>query len=94
MRILLATLIVATALSPAFASSDSDDSRKCGATDKASWMSVADISAKAEAMGLKVRSVKTEDGCYEVYAIDAKGQRIEAYMHPVTGEVVRQKVDD
>jgi hypothetical protein len=45
-------------------------------------------------MGYKVRQVKVEDGCYEIYAVDKNGQRIEAYFNPVTAEVVKTKIDD
>jgi len=31
-----------------------------------------------------VRRVKEDGDCYEVYSIDDKGQRVEAYFHPVT----------
>ena len=41
-----------------------------------------------KAEGWDVRSIKTEDGCYEAYAIDAKGKRVEAYFNPQTFERV------
>jgi sulfoxide reductase heme-binding subunit YedZ len=31
-----------------------------------------------------VRRIKEDGGCYEVYALDDKGQRGEFYFHPVT----------
>jgi hypothetical protein len=34
--------------------------------------------------GWKVRRIKEDGGCYEVYATDEKGERVEAYFHPVT----------
>ena len=34
--------------------------------------------------GWTVRRVKEDGGCYEVYGLDDKGQRVEAYFHPVT----------
>ena len=43
---------------------------------------------KAKAMGLDVRQVKVENGCYEVYAIDAKGNKVEQIFNPATGEQV------
>jgi hypothetical protein len=36
--------------------------------------------------GWEIRKIKVDGGCYEVYAIDDKGERIEAYFHPVTFE--------
>jgi hypothetical protein len=38
--------------------------------------------------GWEVRNVKIDGGCYEVYALDDKGERVEAYFHPVTLERV------
>jgi sulfoxide reductase heme-binding subunit YedZ len=35
-----------------------------------------------------VRRIKVDGGCYEVYALNDKGQRVEAYFHPVTFENV------
>src|ERR1044072_6943199 len=34
--------------------------------------------------GWQVRRIKEDGGCYEVYAVDDKGQRTEAYFHPRT----------
>jgi hypothetical protein len=30
-----------------------------------------------------VRRIKEDGGCYEVYAPDEKGQRMEVYFHPL-----------
>jgi hypothetical protein len=38
--------------------------------------------------GLCVRRIKVDGGCYEVYAVNDKGQRVETYFHPVTFEHV------
>ena len=37
-----------------------------------------------KARGWQVRRIKVDGGCYEVYALDDKGSRVEAYFHPVT----------
>jgi hypothetical protein len=66
----------------------------CGNAAQASWMSLADVEAKATSMGYKVRKIDIEDGCYEIYAIDKNGNRVEAYLNPVTAEVVKSKIDD
>ena len=34
--------------------------------------------------GWRINRVKEDGGCYEVYAINDKGQRVEAYFHPKT----------
>ena len=93
MRIIIATAAIAAAT--AFSSLPaSAESKSCGNAPQAEWMSIADLQAKAAAMGYKVRQVKIEDGCYEIYALDKDGDRVEAYLNPVTAEVVKTKMDD
>ena len=55
------------------------------------WMSKEDLAAKAAAMGYDVRSVKAEDGCWEVKGFDKDGNRVEVYLDPVTAEVMKTK---
>lgn len=73
---------------PAFAG---DDLCRVG---QGEWMSVAEISAKAEAAGYTVREVERDDGCYEIKGTGPDGGRVEVKMHPVTGEVVKVEIDD
>lgn len=58
------------------------------------WMSIEQIAAKLTAEGFDVRGVEEDDGVYEVEAINTKGERIEAYVHPVTGDVIKSEIDD
>ena len=58
------------------------------------WMSTDQITQKLTAEGYKVRRVKEEGGAYEVYALDANGNRVEAIVNPVTGEVLGNDKDD
>jgi hypothetical protein len=46
------------------------------------------------AKGWKVRQIKVDGGCYEVYALDDKGARVEAYFDPRTLEPVPTKKSD
>jgi len=86
MTLALATLIPVTS---GLASSDDNDNY-CGKTF-GQWMSKGAAKTKAAAMGYDVRRVKREDGCYEIYAISKGGKRIELYMNPVTGTIVKTK---
>ena len=38
--------------------------------------------------GWEIRRIKVDGGCYEVYALNEKGERVEAYFHPQTLEPV------
>jgi hypothetical protein len=70
-----------------------DTRHNCSDLPKSQWMSVEAITQKASALGYDVRRVKADGGCYEVYATDAKGARVEAYFHPGTGDVVKVEVE-
>ena len=85
--ILSASVITLAIATPAFASGDDVN---CGATD-GTWMSTQDAKTIIVDMGYEVRRVKREDGCYEVYAIDNNGDKVEIYMNPVTGDIVKIK---
>ncbi len=72
---------------PAFAS-EGDES--CGNTS-GEWMSKDAVKAKTAEQGYEVRRIKREDGCYEAYAITKDGARVELYINPVTGVIVKTK---
>ncbi|WFP65007.1 MULTISPECIES: PepSY domain-containing protein [unclassified Mesorhizobium] len=46
------------------------------------WQPREALQAKLESQGWKVRNIKSESGCYEAYAIDAKGKRVETMFDP------------
>jgi len=60
----------------------------CEDIPRKEWQSSDTLIKQLEAKGWKVRRVKIDGGCYEVYALDEKGQRVEAYFHPKTLEPV------
>lgn len=82
--ILAAALLSTLALSAARAE---DEGTTCN-VPKDKWMSEDAMKEKAKGLGLDVRQVKVENGCYEVYAIDAKGEKVEQIFNPQTGERV------
>ena len=88
MKKLLLALPLIAVLAPAAHATD------CTSASKDQWMSEDAIKAKASEMGYDVRSVKVEDGCYEAYALNAKGERVEVYLDPVTAAIVKEKIDD
>ena len=53
---------------------------------KAKWKSIASLQQRLARQGWRVRKAKVDGGCYEVYGTDPKGNRVEAYFHPVTFE--------
>ena len=56
----------------------------CESGPQSGWQSQETLQKRLTDQGWQVRRIKVDGGCYEVYAIDNKGQRVEAYFHPVT----------
>lgn len=57
---------------------------------KAEWQPEAALRQKLENEGWKINRIKINDGCYEVYGTDGKGQRAETYFNPKSFEVVKE----
>ncbi|RBI83787.1 PepSY domain-containing protein [Rhodosalinus halophilus] len=90
-----AALATATALFAVGVQASDDDARRFGdMPPRAEWMSVADLAQKLEAQGYTIREIDTEYGVYEVEMTDPNGMRVEAYLHPVTGEPVQRRARD
>lgn len=56
----------------------------CDSGPKTGWKSTEELTKQLTDKGWQIRRIKEDGGCYEVYAMDDKGQRVEAYFHPVT----------
>ena len=84
-------ILAVAAASPILASSDD---RSDVSVPRDQWMSIFQISEKLEALGYEIREIEIEDGVYEVEAVDKNGMRVEAYIHPATGEILKEKEDD
>lgn len=61
----------------------------CESGPPSSWQPQAALERRLTAEGWQVRRIKVDGGCYEVYAIDPQGRRVEAYFHPVSLEHLR-----
>ncbi len=78
----LITAVVALGVAaPAFATGK----MTCDAP-QAQWKAQDELVAALAKQGWQVRKAKVDGGCYEVYGTDPKGNRVEAYFHPVTFE--------
>ena len=56
----------------------------CDSGAESGWQSQDALKKQLTDIGWKIRRIKIDGGCYEVYAITDKGKRVEAYFHPVT----------
>ncbi|MBI1417646.1 MAG: PepSY domain-containing protein [Limimaricola sp.] len=73
MKSALSLAFVAAALAgPAFAG----DLAQCSTAPASKFQPVANLQAMLTNEGMTVKQIKTESGCYEVYAIDKNGQQV------------------
>ncbi|RBP14395.1 YpeB-like protein with putative protease inhibitory function [Roseiarcus fermentans] len=63
------TVLAVAAAGPAFAEG------KCATTAKSKWQPKSALESQLQADGYKVKQIKVEGGCYEVYATDKTGKR-------------------
>lgn len=83
----LAPLALAFAVSGAWAHGDV----KCKAYPKEQWKPHTELEQKLTKEGWVIRRMEKTPTCYEVYAKDPQGKRIEAFFDPVTFERVEEK---
>jgi len=87
--------IVATAGIAGFANlaAADNDELKCTSATQSAWMSQDATKDLLKQQGYQdVRKIKVTDGnCYEVYAIDAQGEKVEVYLDPTSGSVVAKE---
>jgi hypothetical protein len=69
MKLVIALSLAAVVAGPAFAAG------QCSKSPRDKWQSKATLEKKLADEGFKVRQIKTEGGCYEVYATDKTGKR-------------------
>ena len=85
LRITAAAAIAAAGLTVAAAPASATGKMTCNAP-QAKWKSLTSLETRLKKQGWEVRKSKVDGGCYEVYGTDPKGNRVEAYFHPVTFE--------
>jgi len=61
---------------------------RCEPIPKEEWRAQADLEKMLVNKGWKITRVKISNGCYEVYARDAKNDKKEVFFHPRTLQVV------
>jgi hypothetical protein len=57
---------------------------KCTSRPKSEWRPHTELQQKLIAEGWVIRRMEATASCYEVYAKDPQGKRIEAFFDPVT----------
>lgn len=68
---------------------------KCTEGPDSSWIPADKMQQQIVEQGYKIKKFKTTSGgCYEIYGWDQAQRKVEIYYHPVTGAVVKQKIED
>ena len=89
-----ALLVVASAwLGAAGPALADNDSLECTKAEQSTWMSEDATKDMLLKQGYKeVREIDVTEGhCYEVYGIDAQGEKVEMYLDPTNGNVVAKE---
>jgi len=67
----------------------SDD--HCTSAERSTWRTHDDVAAAGAALGYQISRVEVEGTCYEAYARDDSGRRLEIYFDPTSLKIVRIK---
>ena len=85
------TLTLAIALAATVATGAAvaqEHTEKCEPIPKEEWRPQAELEKMLVNKGWKIARVKVTNGCYEVYARDAKNDKKEVFFHPKTLQLV------
>ena len=77
-------MLAATSLAFAFPQAQATGFATCESGARETWQPQEKLSSVLKEKGWQVRRIKEDGGCYEVYAFNEKGERVEAYFHPRT----------
>ena len=83
MRTLLLALILLAGAAMA-----QEHKEKCDPVPQEEWRPQAELERMLVNRGWKIARVKITNGCYEVYARDAKNAKKEVFFHPKTLQLV------
>ena len=84
-------LITCTAMVAMSSSAFATGLATCDSGSPETWQPQEKLQKMLTDKGWQVRRIKVDGGCYEVYAINEKGERVEAYFHPQTLDAVPTK---
>lgn len=83
-----ALLLAGLCLASGFAHADGGG--KCPPMPKSEWRPHTELQKKLTDEGWRVRRMEATPTCYEVYAVDPQGKRVEAFFNPKTFERVEK----
>ena len=62
---------------------------RCPESPKAEWQAQDQLRQKLQNEGWQVRKIEISKNCFEVYAKDSQGQKVEAFFDPKTLDRVK-----
>lgn len=65
-------------------------SGSCTSEPQSKWLPAAQVQQQYQKLGYTVRRVRTGGTCYEVYAVDKSGRKVELFVNPATGALVQE----
>lgn len=80
-RLIALSALALLATGPAFAAGAT-----CSTSPATKFQPQATLESQLKTQGLTVRQIKTEKGCYEVYAVDAAGKKVNVAYNAETLE--------
>lgn len=67
---------------------------ECTKEPKDKWQDQKAFQENLKKNGYKIKVFKvTKGNCYEIYGWNKDGKKVEIYHNPVTGEVVKEKIE-
>lgn len=93
MQARITLVLAATAVAFGLAATAASASTPCTDQPRSAWMKAEEVRTRLEQQGYRIRRVKVDNNCYEVYATDRDGKQVEMYVDPVTAKTVSTKVE-
>lgn len=84
MKTVFRHLLIAAALAGAAGTAFAHGDVKCKVYPKTEWKPYEELARKLQSEGWVIRRMEVSKTCYEVYAKDPQGKRVEAFFDPVT----------
>lgn len=87
MKAIVTSLILAVGTSSAWADP------QCTSEPQEKWKDQKAFEQSLVESGYKIKKFKvTKTSCYEIYGWNKEGKKVEIYFNPVTGETVKEKI--
>ena len=87
----LAPALIVSAMAITMAMAAPAWSKEICSVAKSQWQPQSTLVRKLEGQGWKIRNMKVDSGCYEVYGTDGNGKVRETHFNPATLQAVAEE---